>query len=277
MTLLCLGSVKGSPGVTLTSLLTAAAWPTADDRRKLLVEADPDGGALALRYQMPTRPGLLSLAAATGNTLSRDGIWDHAQSLPGGLPVVVAPTSPEQASVALRSVGANLGDWLSASPIDVLADVGRLSPTAPTHRFLAAADAVLMVARPVADQLQPAAYRMASLAKTMQVGWVLIGDRPYSPEDVAEAFHFPVVAVIPFDQRTAARISDGVNPHRLRRSPLLREVARFAGSLSGWLAARQTAARPAQSAENRENPGSPDGSPHPTSMQPSSSEGSASP
>ena len=244
MTLLCIGSVKGSPGVTLTSLLTAAAWPTAKGRRKLLVEADPDGGALALRYQIPTRPGLLSLAAATGNTLSRDGIWDHAQSLPGGLPVVVAPSSPEQASVALRSVGADLGDWLSASPIDVLADVGRISANAPTRRFLAAADAVLVVARPVADQLQPAAYRMAGLARSVQVGWVLIGDRPYSPEDVAAAFHFPVVAVIPFDERTATRISDGVNPHKLRRSPLLREVAQFASSLSGWLAAKHPPAQP---------------------------------
>ena len=238
MTLVCLGSVKGSPGVTLTALLTAAVWPQREGRQKVLLEADPDGGSLAVRYQMPTRPGLLSLAAATGNSLSRDGIWEHAQALPGGLPAVVAPPSPDQASVAMRSVGADMGDWLSAAPIDVIADIGRLSPQAPTARFMSSADAVLVVARPTADQLQPAAHRMQALSERLQVGWVLIGDRPYSPNDVADAFGFPVVAVLPDDTRAAARMIDGADPTKLKRSPLMREVGSLADSLTTWLSAK---------------------------------------
>jgi hypothetical protein len=245
VTLVCFGSVKGSPGVTLTALLTAAAWPARDSRQKVLLEADPDGGSLAARYQMPTRPGLLSLAAATGNSLSRDGIWEHAQALPGGLPAVVAPPSPDQASVAMRSVGADLGDWFSAAPIDVIADIGRISPSAPTNRFMSAADAVLVVARPTADQLQPAAARMTALAKQLPVGWVLIGDRPYSPQDVADAFEFPIVSVLPDDRRTAGRLVAGADPGKLKRSPLVREVGRFAESLTAWLSA--TAGEPTRS------------------------------
>ncbi len=238
MTLVCFGSVKGSPGVTLTSLLTAAVWPVREGRQKLLLEADPAGGSLAVRYQMPTRPGLLSLAAATGNSLSRDGIWEHAQALPGGLPAVVAPPSPDQASVAMRSVGADMGDWLSAAPIDVIADIGRISPSAPTARFMSSADAVLVVARPTADQLQPAAHRMSTLSDQMHVGWVLVGDEPYSPHDVVEAFGFPVVSVLPDDERAATRVVGGADPAKLKRSPLIKEVGRFAESLTVWLAAR---------------------------------------
>jgi len=245
VTLVCFGSVKGSPGVTLTALLTAAVWPVRDGRRKVLLEADPDGGSLAVRYQMPTRPGLLSLAAATGNTLSRDGIWEHAQTLPGGLAAVVAPPSPDQASVAMRSVGADMGDWLSAASIDVIADIGRISPSAPTARFMSSADAVLVVARPTADQLQPAAARMQALSDRQQVGWVLIGDRPYSPHDVAEAYGLPVVSVLPHDGRAAARLIEGADPGRLKRSPLVREVGRFAESLTSWLSAKAIPQPPA--------------------------------
>ncbi len=247
MTLVCFGSMKGSPGTTLTALLTAAAWPSRSGRRKVLLEADPDGGALAIRYQMPTRPGLLSLAAATGNTLSRDGLWEHAQRLPGGLPAVVGPPSPDQASVAMRSVGADMGDWLSAAPIDVIADVGRLSPAAPTARFLSSADAVLVVARPTADQLQSAVPRMKAFGERLQIGWVLIGERPYSPEDVAGAYDFPVVAVLPDDRKVAAALVGGADPAKYRRSSLIREVGRFARSLTTWLDT-MAAATPAGSA-----------------------------
>ena len=242
MTLVCFGSVKGAPGATLTALLTAAAWPTEDGRAKAFVEADPDGGSLALRYELSPRPGLLSLAAAASNALSSDSIADHTQTLPGGLPVVVAPPSPEQATVAMDSVGGDLGDWLANGPGDFVADVGRLSVNASNARFVGAADAVLVVCRPLPDQLQPAAQRMKALSASCQVGWILIGDKPYSASDVSEAFGFPVVASLADEPKTAAAITSGVDPHKLKRSKLTSDVATFASSMSAWLNQRRKAA-----------------------------------
>lgn len=244
MTLVCFGSVKGAPGVTLTALLVAAAWPTEEGRTKAFIEADPAGGSMALRYQLSTRPGLLSLAAAAGNTLSSDSIADHTQTLPGGLPMVVAPPSPEQAGVAISSVGDQLGQWLAGGPGDYIADVGRLSTTSQAAGFTASADAVLVVARPVADQLQPAAQRMKALSATTQVGWVLIGEKPYSAIDVGEAFGFPVVAALSDDAKTASSITSGVDPHKLKRSSLTRDVAAFASSLAAWMNQRRRAHNP---------------------------------
>ena len=57
MSLICLASAKGSPGVTTTALALAAAAPTDGGRRKLLLEADPSGGTLAIRYQLGRQPG----------------------------------------------------------------------------------------------------------------------------------------------------------------------------------------------------------------------------
>lgn len=59
-----LDSQKGAPGVTLTSLLLAAAWPSTPGRRKLLLEADPSGGSLALRYRLGLETSLITLAVA---------------------------------------------------------------------------------------------------------------------------------------------------------------------------------------------------------------------
>jgi MinD-like ATPase involved in chromosome partitioning or flagellar assembly len=236
MALVCFASFKGSPGATLTALATAAAWPLEPGRRKLLLEADADGGVLALRYQLPARPGLLSLAAAARRGLADDQLWDHAQLLPGGLPVILGPDGPHQATEVLRAGGRDLGRWLRALPhVDVIADVGRLSIGSAANEVAAEADCLLGVARPVAAQLGPAAQRLSALANHgLRVGWVLIGDRPYSAAEVQRAYGLPVIHVIEEDNRGAQQMEAGTNPAKLRRSTLVRSVASLAGTLSGW-------------------------------------------
>ena len=237
MSLIVFTSFKGSPGTTLTALAAAAAWPTVDERRKLFLEADPDGGSIAINYQLGTKPGLISLAAAARKGLARDDLWDHAQELPGGLPVVLAPDGPEQATGVLRTSARELGEWLQQLPdVDVIADIGRLSLGSPAVELAAGADAVLVVVRPVADQLRPAAQRMNSLAQICpRLGWVLIGNEPYSETEVASAYNFPVVAVIDDDKRAAKALEDGVSPNKVRRSNMVRSVSTMTSMLHTWL------------------------------------------
>ncbi len=270
MSLVCFASFKGSPGTTLTALATAAAWPTDGNRRKLLLEADADGGALALRYQLPTKPGLISLAAAARRGLSKDQIWDHAQSLPGGLPAVLAPDGPEQANEVLRGSGRELGRWLSSLPdIDVIADVGRLSIGSAAFELVSAADAVLGVVRPTAIELQPAAQRMVALsAYGLRVGWVLIGEKPYTANDVSRAYGLPVVHVVEHDDRGAKQMETGTSPNKLRRSSLVRSIAGLADTLSEWLhpAGVENWAPPTSAASSATTPPSAVGAPDPESL-----------
>ena len=64
MTLIALGSIAGSPGVTRLATGLAASWPEPDGRRVVL-EADPDGGRLGAELGIGTEPGLMAVALAS--------------------------------------------------------------------------------------------------------------------------------------------------------------------------------------------------------------------
>lgn len=248
MTLICFASQKGSPGTTLTALSVAASFPIANGRRKILLEADCTGGTLALRYQLPTEPGLLTLAAAIRSSLDNELLWQHSQELPGGLSIVACPDGPDQVYAALAASGRSLGRWLEALPdVDVICDVGRLTPNSPSIDFVAEASAVLMVARPNVEQLQPAARRMISLAPVIDnLGWVLIGDSPYGPAEVESTYGLPVVGVIADDSRAAGKLESGVVSSKLVRSPLVRSAGSLAEVLAQWLRPNGVAPMPPQ-------------------------------
>ncbi|MEM7325688.1 MAG: hypothetical protein AAF531_21555, partial [Actinomycetota bacterium] len=239
MTLICFASQKGSPGATATALAVAASLRLADGRRKVLLEADTTGGTLAIRYRLPVEPGLLTLAAAVrGGLDSSDGLWRHTQELPGGLPVIVCPDGPEQVHAAMAAGGAQLGRFLNGlRDVDVMCDVGRLAPDSPALPFVAEASAVLMVARPTAEQLQPSARRMLMLRPLLaNIGWVLVGQKPYGPADVEATYDFPVVGVMADDPRSVQLLERGTVSKRLRRQPFIRSATTLATTLSTWLA-----------------------------------------
>ena len=250
MALICLASQKGSPGVTLTALTLAAAWPTDETHHKLLLEADPSGGTLALRYGLGLETSLITLAVAARAGLADDTLADHTQELPGGLAAILAPDGPSQVAAALEASGSSIASWLADQPnLDTMADLGRL--TDASLPFASAADVLLMVARPDAEHLQPTARRMADLAgRVRRVGWVLIGNGPHTAEEVAETYGCPVVAVLPHDARSAGAITTGAGTRRLTRSPLVRAASSTAHQLHAWLHPEPADASPAGEPEH---------------------------
>lgn len=243
MSLVCFASAKGSPGVTLTALGVAAAWPTPDGLRKVLVEADPSGGVLAVRYQLGRQPGLITLAASGrhGGT-ARGDLWAHAQQLPGGLPVIVAHERADRTRQVLESAGAQLASWLCALPeIVAVADCGRVSPEPAAGVMCGEADLVLLVARPDGEHIHPAAAMADALASAgRRVAWVLIGDQPHSAQAVERVTGHPVARVLPHDERGARALTAGRVP-RFGRSPLVTEIAGLASDLAHIVHAPQPA------------------------------------
>lgn len=153
--LITLASIKGSPGVTTFALALAARWPSA--ARSVLVEYDPVGGDIAARFGLTLSPGLISLAAAGRRASDLDVLWQHTQTLSGGLPVVAGPLRPDKAATALRTLVAadGTGGVLAAAAgranVVVIADCGRLDPDSPTLPVIAAADQLLLLVRPMRD------------------------------------------------------------------------------------------------------------------------------
>lgn len=258
MALICISSAHGSPGATTLALLAAGCWP----RPAVVVEADPAGGVLAVRYGLSRTPGLADLAAAVDTHAPAPALWDAAQSLPGGLRVVVAPESGEVTVGILDDVAAPLARRCQRlEDVDMIVDCGRTLPGSPSVALMGSADAVLVVARSTADQLYPAAHRVHALAAetgSQHIGVVLVGGRPHRPEEVESQLRVRVLGVVDDDPRTARVFAAGGGAGRaVRRSPLVRsvqglvdELARLLG-MSGAIepAAHLKVPRPALSTE----------------------------
>lgn len=243
MSLHWLASAHGSPGVTTTALALAASWPAG--RQCLLVEADPFGGVISSRYGLGDSPGLSSLAAVARRDLDEEVVWDHAQVLPGGLPVLIGPASADEAIAVLRDLVGPLVAWAShVEDVDVVVDCGRLGPKSPIGPLLSAGPGMVL-SRPTLEQLRPAALRLAALqASGIEGSMLLVGDTPYGPAEVTAALAVPVAGVIAWDPRTAAVLTgSGGKVRDLRRSLLVRSVATLANQLAQAPAAPERSAR----------------------------------
>ena len=236
MTTWVFGSARSSPGATTTALAVASCVAGA-----VLVEADVDGGQLAVRYGLGREPGLATLAGVRVG-LSADLVRSHAQALPGGLAVLVGPDSPARAELLWRSAGARLASGLAAlAETVVVADAGRLGPASAGRLLAPSASIVAVVARPEAAELLAAAERARELAELAPVvGLVLVGDGPHRSGEVERQLGCQVLGIVADDRRAAEGLLGGSGRRSLARSAL----ARSARQLAEDLLARTTAAHP---------------------------------
>lgn len=215
MTTVALLSVRGSPGVTTTSLLLASVLDGAP-----LVEADLSGGVVAVRYQLGREPGLTTLAAA--NPRTPDGWREHAQDA-GGVPVLVGPDAPDSSESLWRTAGDRLAGILGRIEPWVVMDCGRVNRMTPAVRD---ASVVAILVRPVAEHLVGLTHALPSIRRTAvgEIVIVLVGDGPYRANEIQPTFDVPIVAELPDDPRAAALLEGGGSRSMLSRSRLARSV-----------------------------------------------------
>ncbi|MFD3539765.1 hypothetical protein ACFWUQ_09730 [Streptomyces sp. NPDC058662] len=208
MALIALAADKGSPGVTTAAVALSAVWP----RRTLLAEADPAGGDLVYRSSAshggPLNPnsGMLSIAATARRGLAADQLWDHAQTMSGGLDVLVGLGSSEQSAgligqwPLLGKAFAQLGDSPHA-PADVIADCGRISADGPALELFAHASLVLLVARTTPESIARVRDRALALSA-----------RLHGAQRGAAQFGTPLLGVVLVtDPKDSAKVVNQVN------------------------------------------------------------------
>ncbi len=243
MSLVAVAAAKAAPGVTTSALAMAGVWPA--DRQVLLVEADQGGGDLAARFGLAAQPGLVSLAAAARRQVDTALVGEHAQTLPGGLGVLVGPPGAEQATAALGMLAAVVLAGLDGlDGVDIIADLGRLDPASPALGLAQAASLVLLVVRPRLDELQHLVHRVAALrGECRTLGVVLVGTGPYPAEEIAAALGIEVVGALPADPRAALLLGgSAASASALRRTPLIRAARSLTEAILGRLAGSATAA-----------------------------------
>ena len=231
-------AAKGSMGVTTAALTLAAVWP---QRRgaPVVVECDPGGGDVAARFGLEVIPGVVSLAAELERSgpadpaESGDQVGGHTQELPGGLRVLVAPTSPEEMRLPLERLAEDL-PRLAQAKADFMVDCGRLEASAmrqrtATLRLVQRCGLVVVVVRPELAALQHLNVWLPTLRSLdVAILALLSGRGPYSPEEIAQTMDLRVIGTLPHDP-AAAGVVGGASGSRPDRSALFR-AARPAGA-----------------------------------------------
>jgi MinD-like ATPase involved in chromosome partitioning or flagellar assembly len=240
VSLIAMGAGKDTRGVTTTALALAAVWPQT--RPVLLAECDPSGGSLAARYGLSTEPGLMSLASAGRRQLHPKDVAGHTQVLPGGELQVLLGAVRAEAAHALGRLWSSLATALANLEADVIADCGRLGPDSPAEPLLQAADLVLLACEPTREGVLHLQARVEALtAQAVHPSVILLGEEPYTAEDVRHALTQPtggaeVLGVIARDVDAAAVLAGRPgSTRRLSRSLLIRSSRTLAGEIVGRL------------------------------------------
>lgn len=228
-------SCSGAPGSTTVSLATTAALTATSAPEPVMIEMAASGGVVAGQYDLPVEPGLTSLTLALGGEPPE--LLMHAQELPGGIPVVVAPPSGSKTSKLLDARSALMARYLAEVEATVLVDCGRISSASPVIPVLDVSTLVGVVVRPTRENFQLAATTLAEinagLSRPLPAGWVIVGSCPWPHEEVNRQYGVPILTTIAEDHIGAEAVA-GLRRLR-RRSPLARSIQSFADDIAKHL------------------------------------------
>lgn len=208
MSVVTLGSVAGSPGVTRLAVGIAASWPEPD-RTRVLLEADADGGRLGAELGIGVEPGLMAVALASRTPgLTVADVLEHGATPVGDWFAVPAPPSAEQAHSVLAHSASTVADILACDPAGAVwvVDAGRVSARSPAMPFALAADHVLVVTTGAFPALQLVPHRVDALRSVgCSVSVTVVEPTSWPADEIAEFVGADVAAVLP---RVKARSAD---------------------------------------------------------------------
>ncbi|MFB8237445.1 hypothetical protein ACFC58_12930 [Kitasatospora purpeofusca] len=274
MAVIAVVGAPGAPGATTTALALLLAWPLQPGRRILLVECDPDGGAVlagALEGRVEAVYGLRNLAVADRRGLLGQALWEQLIDLsPAGnaerllLPGLTDPTQAPGLAYTWEPLMEVL-HGLEPQGYDVILDLGRSGATGTSAVLARRADVVAAAVRTTLRGLSAARPRLATLAEDLAsagtgadaLGLLLIAEGPYSGAEVSKEFGLPVLGLLPHARRTAQVLSDGgdVTDRRFVRSELMRTARSAADEIQLTVRRRRQRLAPAAAGPAQLGPG----------------------
>ncbi|WP_405007266.1 hypothetical protein OHV13_27170 [Kitasatospora purpeofusca] len=279
MAVIAVVGAPGAPGATTSALALLLAWPLQPGRRILLVECDPDGGAVlagALEGRVEAVYGLRNLAVADRRGLLAQALWEQLIDLsPAGnaerllLPGLTDPTQAPGLAYTWEPLMEVL-HGLEPQGYDVILDLGRSGATGTSAVLARRADVVAAAVRTSLRGLSAARPRLATLAEDLAsagtgsdaLGLLLIAEGPYSGAEVSKEFGLPVLGLLPHARRTAQVLSDGgdVTDRRFVRSELMRTARSAADEIQLTVRRRRQRLAPAAAGPAQLGPGTGAGS-----------------
>lgn len=214
MTLLTVVSAKGSPGATTFAMRFAEALPSrlaAPGRSVCLVDADPDGGDIALILGLDPIPGIGTLALSGRHGFDENELLEHCQHSAHLPEVAVVPGTSGRSRRSPEWVAEPLAQAAASATFPVVVDAGRigtaLGSASPAFPLLEKADQLIVVCR--SDTASIVHCRSALLrleagrserADPHRPLIVVIDSTGESPAELADVLGHPLAGVLPFDR-----------------------------------------------------------------------------
>jgi Flp pilus assembly CpaE family ATPase len=204
MTAMLIGfvSAKGSPGVTTAALAFAATTSrNVGSAQPLLVELDPSGGVIECWTGVAHEPGLSRVASGLRRSLEVEVVEAGIRPIPAGVAVVHAPTSGTLAESTIAAIGERLTIAMAESDRLVIIDAGRWCRSQSTARRIVGCDVIVIVCQPTVAGVEAARALFDPIHAITNLSPVLllVGERPYSAGEVAEATGVTVIGTLPWD------------------------------------------------------------------------------
>lgn len=202
MTLVVVASAKGSPGATSLSIhlslafarLLGSSYPAS-----CLVDADPDGGDVALLMGLAAAPSVATLALAGRHGFNEAVLISHTQrsQLLPGVAVLAGVAGRGQRS-AVNWLAPPLADAARSSSLPIVVDAGRVGSIEAAQALYSAADRVIVACETrTASIVHTRSALIALAAEGVEAAAVLIGPTREPPTELASALGRPLLAVLP--------------------------------------------------------------------------------
>jgi hypothetical protein len=224
MPALVLVSAKGSPGATTAAGALAAVATTTG--RALLAELDPSGGSVQVLTGSAATVGLMDAAGQLRREPSPAVIEENLALIPAGLPTLLAPTAGAVTESVIESVSSRWVPTLRPCAEHVVVDAGRWEPSQRTALRVVGGDLMVVVCRATVAGVEHSRHLLDRLREVARrpVAVVVVGDRPYPPEQVAGYLDVPLGGTLAWDPRGVA----GLWNHGVTRVWLRSALARSA-------------------------------------------------
>ncbi|MFK0113139.1 hypothetical protein [Streptomyces sp. NPDC091217] len=239
MAVIALAGCSGAPGVTTSALALLLSWPLEAERRMILAECDPDGGAVLhglLQGTLGDRYGLRNLSVAARKNEFGEAFWRQLIDLSGDdgkkesphdrllLPGITDPAQSASLGQVWKMLARMFRGIEAEHGHDILIDLGRRGAYGPSGVLAEQADATFVVVRNTLRCLQAAEGRVRALEERVgDVGVLMISEGPYPAGEVQRVLQVPVVATLPYAPKDARVLSDGVEqPRHFTKSPLMK-------------------------------------------------------
>lgn len=220
-------SAKGSPGVTTATAALAAVATGVGVGPSLMAELDPSGGSVQVLTGTVAVPGLVDAAGRLRRETTRSAVEENMTQLPPGVHNLLAPAASSIAESVIESAGTRWLPALRAVAPEVFVDCGRWQPHGRTSQRIVGADLVAVVCRPTVSGVEHTRHVLQHLAEMARrpVAVVVVGDRPYAPEEAAAHLDVPLAGTLAWDPRGVTNLWAEGASKRWLRSLLARTAA----------------------------------------------------